>query len=53
MHVASMQRNSSTPLGLGALLLVVGAGVGALFATYWDDAWHTDLVDCLQGGLTG
>jgi hypothetical protein len=21
----------------------MGAGVGALFATYWDDAWHTDL----------
>jgi hypothetical protein len=25
------------------LLLVVVAGAAALFATYWDDAWHTDL----------
>src|SRR4029453_3718395 len=31
--------------GLPAVLLmvVVAAGSASLFATYWDDAWHTDL----------
>jgi hypothetical protein len=38
-----MQRRSITPLAPGILLLVVVAGAAALFATYWDDAWHTDL----------
>jgi hypothetical protein len=26
-----------------SLLAVVVAGSAGLFATYWDDAWHTDL----------
>src|SRR6266511_2450118 len=43
MPVASMQHRSITWLAPGALLLVVVAGAGTLFATYWDDAWHTDL----------
>jgi hypothetical protein len=38
-----MRRDSDTGLGGGALLLVIPAGLGALFATFWDDAWHTDL----------
>ena len=38
-----MQRRSITRLAPGMLLLVVVAGAAALFATYWDDAWHTDL----------
>jgi hypothetical protein len=39
-----MQRRGVTPLAPGILLLlVVLAGAAALFATYWDDAWHTDL----------
>jgi hypothetical protein len=38
-----MQRRSIIPLAPGMLLLVVVAGAAALFATYWDDAWHTDL----------
>src|SRR5262245_17575526 len=38
-----MQRRGITPLAPGILLLVVVAGAAALFATYWDDAWHTDL----------
>ncbi len=38
-----MQHRSITWLAPGALLLVVVAGAGTLFATYWDDAWHTDL----------
>jgi hypothetical protein len=38
-----MQRRSVTRLVPGILLLVVVAGAAALFATYWDDAWHTDL----------
>lgn len=25
------------------LLVIVAAGLGSLFATYWDDAWHTDI----------
>jgi len=43
MAVVSTQRDGIDGLPAGALLLVVGAGVGTLFATYWDDAWHTDL----------
>src|SRR6266498_2605324 len=39
----TMRHEPIAPLGAGALLLVVVAGAGALFATYWDDAWHTDL----------
>ena len=38
-----MQRRGVTPLAPGILLMVVLAGAAALFATYWDDAWHTDL----------
>jgi hypothetical protein len=38
-----MQRRSITPLTPDMLVLVVVAGAAALFATYWDDAWHTDL----------
>jgi hypothetical protein len=38
-----MQRSGVTRLTPGILLLVVVAGAAALFATYWDDAWHTDL----------
>jgi hypothetical protein len=38
-----MQRRSITPLTSAGLLLAVVAGAAALFATYWDDAWHTDL----------
>jgi hypothetical protein len=38
-----VQRRSITPLAPGILLLVAVAGAAALFATYWDDAWHTDL----------
>ena len=30
-------------LPAGLLALVVVAGSAGLFATYWDDAWHTDL----------
>ena len=30
-------------LPAGLLVLVVVAGSAGLFATYWDDAWHTDL----------
>src|SRR3954469_6843645 len=26
-----------------AIGVVVAAGLASLFATYWDDAWHTDL----------
>jgi hypothetical protein len=33
----------------GLLALVVAAGSASLFATYWDDAWHTDLG---RGGAT-
>lgn len=25
------------------ILAIVTAGLGSLFATYWDDAWHTDI----------
>jgi hypothetical protein len=39
----TIRREPIAPLGAGALLVVVVAGAGALFATYWDDAWHTDL----------
>jgi hypothetical protein len=38
-----MRRRGTTSLAPGILLLVVVAGATALFATYWDDAWHTDL----------
>jgi hypothetical protein len=37
-----MQPSGVTRLAPGILLLVV-AGSASLFATYWDDAWHTDL----------
>ena len=30
-------------LPAGLLVLVVVAGSAGLFATFWDDAWHTDL----------
>lgn len=30
-------------LPAGLLTVVVAAGAAGLFATYWDDAWHTDL----------
>jgi hypothetical protein len=30
-------------LPAGILTLVVAAGSASLFATFWDDAWHTDL----------
>jgi hypothetical protein len=38
-----MQRPSIARLPAGLLALVVVAGAAGLFATFWDDAWHTDL----------
>jgi hypothetical protein len=38
-----VQRRGLTPLAPAVLLPAVVAGATALFATYWDDAWHTDL----------
>jgi hypothetical protein len=38
-----MQRASIVRLPAGLLALVVVAGSAGLFATFWDDAWHTDL----------
>ena len=38
-----MQPSGVTRLTPGILLLVVVAGAAGLFATFWDDAWHTDL----------
>ncbi|MFI9557591.1 esterase/lipase family protein [Nonomuraea endophytica] len=32
-----------TTLSAPAVCLVVVAGFASLFATYWDDAWHTDI----------
>jgi hypothetical protein len=42
-EVASMQHASIVRLPAGLLALVVVAGSAGLFATFWDDAWHTDL----------
>ncbi len=41
MNVTAVRRRvTSVPAALG---LVAGAGsAAALFATYWDDSWHTD-----------
>jgi hypothetical protein len=38
-----MQRASIVRLPAGLLALVVVAGSAGLFATFWDDAWHTEL----------
>jgi hypothetical protein len=40
-HTAPNASIARPPAGL--LALVVAAGSAGLFATYWDDAWHTDL----------
>jgi hypothetical protein len=38
-----VQRTSMVRPPAGLLAVVVAAGSAGLFATYWDDAWHTDL----------
>jgi hypothetical protein len=38
-----MQSTSTVRLPAGLLAVVMVAGSASLFATYWDDAWHTDL----------
>ena len=37
------ERHSLAGLPAGLLVLVVAAGSAGLFATFWDDAWHSDL----------
>ena len=34
-------KSLSLPAGLG--WLICGAGAAGIFATYWDESWHTDI----------
>ncbi|WP_327582323.1 hypothetical protein OHA25_41215 [Nonomuraea sp. NBC_00507] len=43
MRVAYGGHQRRIPLALWSVGLIVAAGLGSLFATYWDDAWHTDI----------
>jgi hypothetical protein len=46
MHPSTRQTAPGVSIGglpAGPLVLVVVAGSTSLFATFWDDAWHTDL----------
>lgn len=43
MTVSPDQHSRRILLAPSVVGLVVAAGLGSLFATYWDDAWHTDI----------
>ncbi len=41
MRVSEVTHSNLVPRSVGALVIVAGAA--AIFATYWDEAWHTDV----------